>query len=182
MGVCGRQDENDVRRRLFKCFEEGIGALTCNHMDFVDYVDFVAEDIGRVIYPLLEIVHVIDAAVAGLVYLNDIQSAASVDGRARFAAVAGFTFDGILAVYRFGQDARRACFAAAARAAEQIGVGNPITLNCIAEGLDYVFLAGYFAECLGTPFTVKNLGSHGALIIPQPPRGLKWKAAQIEMH
>jgi hypothetical protein len=136
-------------------------------MHFIDYVDLVSEDIGRVVHPLLQVIHVIYPAIAGLVDLDYIQRTTPVDGNTRFAGVAGLTFDRALAIDSFGQDTGGAGLSAAARAAEQIGVGNPSALNCVKESLGYMFLAGYFAECLGTPFTIKNLGSHNLFIIPQ---------------
>ena len=165
-GIGSGQDEYYVRRRLLQRFEEGVGALARYHMHFIDYIDFVTEDVGSVVHPLLQVIHIVDAAVAGFVYLDDVQRAAPVDGNARFAGVAGLTFDRAPAVDSFGQYAGGAGLAAAPRAAEQVSVGNPSAFDCVKESLGYVFLAGYFAECLGTPFTIKNLGSHGALIIP----------------
>lgn len=155
-----------MRRRFFQRFEEGVGAFPGYHVDFVNYVDLVAEYIGRIVYPLLKVIHVINAAIAGFVYLDDIQGAALVNRGAGIAGIAWLSFNRALAIDRLGQDAGCAGFTAAAGTAEQVGVGNPVAFNCIAECLDYMFLAGYFVECLWTPFTIKNLGSHSALIIP----------------
>jgi hypothetical protein len=135
-------------------------------VDFIDYVDLVTEYIRRIVHPLLKVIHVIYAAVAGFVYLNDIQCAALVNSGAGIAGIARLSFNRALAIDRFGQDAGSAGFTAAAGSAEQVGMGNPAAFNCIAESLDYMFLAGYFVECLWTPFTIKNLGSHSADIIP----------------
>ena len=78
---------------------------------------------------------------------------------------------GFTAIDGLGQYAGGAGLAAAARAAEQVGMGDAAALNGIAQCLDDVLLAGYFIECLGAPFAVKNLGSHSAVIIPQPRGG-----------
>jgi len=129
-------------------------------------VDLVPEYIGSIVHPLLKVIHVINAAIAGFVYLDDIQGAALVNSGAGIAGIARLSFNRALAIDRFGKDAGSAGFAAAARAAEQVGMGNPAAFNCVAECLDYMFLAGYFVECLWTPFTIKNLGSHSADIIP----------------
>jgi hypothetical protein len=100
-------------------------------MHFIDYIDLVTEDIGRVVHALLQVIHVIYAAVAGLVNLNYVQRSAPVNGNAGFTGIAGLTVDRAFAIDSFGQDAGGAGLSAAARAAEQIGMGNPSAFDCI---------------------------------------------------
>jgi len=166
MRIGSSENENHVWRRLFQRFKEGVGALARYHMHFVDYIDFITQDIRRIVDPLLKVIHIIDTAIAGFVYLDNIQCAAPINSSAGFTGIARFSFNRVFAIDCFSEDACGACLAAAARSAEQVSMGNPIVFNGIKECLCYMFLAGYFVECLGTPFTIKNLGSHSADIIP----------------
>jgi hypothetical protein len=115
-------------------------------MHFVDYIDLIAKYIRGIVDPLLKIVHIVDAAVAGLVDLDDIESIALIYGKARVAFIAGLALYRPLAVDCLGQYAGCAGLAAAARAAKEIGMRDPAAFDGIEEGLYYVFLAGYFAE------------------------------------
>ena len=157
MRVGGSQDEDNMWGRLFEGFQEGVGALPGDHVHLVDYVDLIAQNVGGVVDPLLEVVHIVDAAVASLVDLYDIEGVALIDREAGVAFIAGLAADRALAVDRLGQDTGCAGLAATARAAEQVGMRDPAAFNGIEEGLYYMFLAGYFAECLWTPFTIEDL-------------------------
>jgi len=131
-------------------------------MHFVYYVDLVTQQVGGIVHPFLEFVHVVDAPVARLVDFNDIERYAFADGEAGLTPVAGLPLNGAPAVDRFSQYAGGAGLTAAARTAEKVGVRNPAAFYCVAESLDYVLLTCHLGKRLGPPFTVENLGGHNS--------------------
>jgi len=112
-------------------------------MYFVNYVNLIAQDIGGIVDPFLQIVHVIDAPVAGFIYFYDIEGISFIDGAAGITLIAWLTVDWIAAIDCFGKDTRGTGLTAAARAAKKISVGYSAAFNCVAKSLDNMFLTCY---------------------------------------
>ena len=165
MRLGGCQDEDGMWRRLFQRFEEGIGSLLGDHVDFIDDVDLVARLVGSEVNFFPQLADFIDTAVAGGIHLDDIQGAALIDGTAHLAFIAGLALYRLQAVDRLGQDAPGAGLAGASGTAEEIGMGDVPAVDGIAQCLGNMLLTDYFRKGLGTPFAIKNLGGHDALII-----------------
>ena len=60
------------------------------------------------------------------------------------------------AVERFGKDPRRTGFSYAPGAGKEKGVGNPVSINGISQGLTDMLLADKILKRLGTPFSRKD--------------------------
>jgi len=112
-------------------------------VNLIDDIDLVAQEVGGVIDALFELIHIVDAAVAGLVNLDNIEGAALIYGCAGVAFIAGFSINGGLAVDRLGKDAGCRGLAAAAWPAEEVGMSDAVASDGIAQGLDDVLLPHY---------------------------------------
>ena len=82
-----------------------------------------------------------DTAIGGGVDLDDVGCAAFVDRAAGRALITGAVAGvGGFAVDRFRQQPRRRSLAAATRAAEEVGVGDPVVAHRVPQGARYVVL------------------------------------------
>jgi len=90
-----------------------------------------------------ELIHIVDAAVAGLVNLDNIEGAALIYDCAGITFIAGLSINGGLAVDRLGKDAGGRGLATAAWPAEEVGMSDAVAPDGIAQGLDDVFLPHY---------------------------------------
>ena len=144
----GGEDELDVRRRLFKGFEQGVEGGLTEHVGFVDDVDLEAAAGGAELGVGDEIADVVDAGVAGGVDLDDVDVIAPADGEAggTFAAGLGGWLVGGLAVEAFGEDAGGGGFSGAAGSAEEKGVSEPAGGDGAGEGLSDLGLADEIVE------------------------------------
>ena len=106
---------------------------------------------GRYCGVVDDVADVIDAGVAGGVDLDHVDVVAARDRHARiaFAAGLGRGLVGILAVERLGEDAGHGRLADAARAAEEIRVGDAPGLDRLLQRLRNVILPDDFIERCG---------------------------------
>ena len=160
VGFGGAEDEDDVRRRLFQCFQKRVGSLRGEHVRFVDDVDLALAFGGQEVDPVANIADFINAPVAGGVQFDDVQVAALVDGGARVALVARVALLGVGAVDGLGQHAGGGGFAGAPRPAEQVAMADSTLHDGLAQGVGNVFLTGQVAEPAGPPFAVVHLRGH----------------------
>ncbi|MBA7685669.1 hypothetical protein ES703_94094 [subsurface metagenome] len=129
-------------------------------MDFVYDIDLVAGLGGGVVDLFAQAANIVNAGVAGGVDFNDIHGAALGYRQAHLAGVAGFFLIGAEAVDRFSQDAGGAGLARSPWAVEEIGVGDALALDGIAQSLGYRLLTDYIGQGLGAPLAIKNLRCH----------------------
>ena len=169
MEVRGGEDEDGVRRGLFERLEKGVEGALRKHVDFVHQVDLLLQVAWGEADLLAQFAHVIDAAVAGCVHLDQVEGGAVGDGDAGGAFVAGVPGGEVHAIHRTGENPRRGGLASAARPAEEVGMGKrhvvfgDATLagsvrlgEGVSQGRDNVVLPNNFFEALGTPLTVKH--------------------------
>ena len=152
---CGEY-EYRVGRRLFQRFQQRVERLLGEHMHFVYDIDLVARVAGREPDLVAQVADVVDAAIAGGVNLNEVKSAPVVDGNADAAFVVRLALGGRKAIHRLGEDARRAGFARAARAAKQVCVRDALLRHRLLERLDDCLLPNNLAQALGTPLAIEN--------------------------
>ncbi|GFI53715.1 hypothetical protein IMSAGC022_00307 [Alistipes sp.] len=152
----GGQNEYGVCRRLFERFEKGVERLCREHVHLVDDEHRVAPLLRHDPHLLDEVADVVDRVVRGGIELVYVQRAVVVEAAARLALVAGLCADGVLAVYRLGEDAGAGGLAHAARSAEQVGVRQLSALDRVFERRGYMFLSDDRCECRGTVFSRRN--------------------------
>ena len=153
-GVGGGEDEDDMRGRLFEGLEQGVGGGAGELMDLVDQVDLETGGAGLVVGALAQVADVVDPPVAGGVDFDEVEAERVV------AAVEGARA-GRDAVDGAGEDACGGGFAGAARTAEEVGVGDFVLPNGVAQGADDGVLSGHAVEIVGAPLAVEDGASHG---------------------
>ena len=153
-GVGGGEDEDDVRGRLFERLEQRVGGCAGQLVHLVDQVDLKARRAGLVVGTLAQFADVVDAAVAGGVDFDQVKAE-----RVRAAVERGGA--GRDAVDRAGEDSRGGGFAGAARAAEEIGVGDLVLLDGVAQGAHHGVLPRDVVEVFRPPLAIENGTAHG---------------------
>ena len=173
----GRQHEDDVVRRLLERLEQRVEGLAREHVDLVDDVDLEAAVDRREGDLVAQVAHVVDAAVGGGVHLDDVEGRAVGDGDAVAADAAGRGRRAVTgavradAVERLGEDARGARLAGAARPREDVGVGDLVGLDRVAQGARDVVLSDELGEGLGAVLAVERALHRTASV----PRGREKK-------
>ena len=147
----GREDEFHVRRRFLERLQQRVKGVFREHVHFVDNVDLVARGDRRIAHRLDNLADIIDAGMAGGIHFDDIDKAAGCDTPARFAHTAGIDGRAALPVFanaveRLGYQTRGGGLADPAHAGHQKGVGQPVTLDRIAQSLDHRILSDQFGE------------------------------------
>ena len=146
----GGEDEFDVRRRLFERLEQGVEGADRQHVDFVDDVDLEAAAAGPILHVAAQVADLFDAVVAGAVDFEDVDILAGGDAATGVADAAGFRCRAVDAVEGLGEDAGGRGLADAARAGEEVGVGDAVAFQGVREGLGGGFLADEVGEGLRT--------------------------------
>ena len=164
-----REDELHVLRRLLDDLQQGVEALRAHHVRLVDDVDLVAALRRPVGGAFAQVTGVVDAAVGGRVDLDDVDRARPAPGErhARVAHPAGVRGRPLLAVEAAGEDPRAGRLAAAARAAEEVGVAHPTGAQSLHERLGDVLLADDVAERLRPVAAVQRGGHPRTLVAPE---------------
>ncbi len=116
----GGEHEQDVRGRLLQGLEERVPCLGGEHVRLVDDVDLATQRRRQVLHLVAQVAHLVDAAIAGGVDLEDVNRAAVEDLQARCALVAGLTIPRRQAVDRPRQDPSGRGLAGAADPGEQV--------------------------------------------------------------
>ncbi len=161
----GREDELDVGRRLLDDLEQCVEPLRRHHVRLVEDEDLVAVAGRRERGALAQVACVVDTVVGGGVDLDHVErpgaAARQLDARGALAArgVDGRLGRVLRAVQRAREDPGRRRLAAAARAAEEIGVVHPTAAQGLHEGARDVVLADHLGERLGPVAAVEG-GAH----------------------
>jgi len=144
--------------RLFERLQQRIKGISREAVHFIYNVDFVTALAGGKGDLLSQLAHVVNAGVAGCVYLNQVEEAAFVDSRANSTSIAGALINvGVRAVHCFSQQPSAGRFACPTRAAEQIGVADAASFERVLQRADDVLLADYLIESSRSPFQVERL-------------------------
>ena len=118
-------------------------------MDFVDDVD-LESGLGRHEDDFIaDPPDIVDTVVGGGVHFDDVKQAAVEHTAADGALVAGVAVLRIQAVDRPGENLGQSGLAGAARAAEQVGMGDLAADHGLAQGIDGMLLLDDFVEDLG---------------------------------
>ena len=141
-------------------------------MHFVDQIDLEAPTARRILHVVEQLTGVFDLGAAGGVHFDQVDETALIDlpthrtGATRRGADAGFT------VQALGDDSRDGGLAHAASAGEQIGMVQTLAVQGVDQGFEHMGLADHFAERARTPFTCKNLITHGKPSYEESKSGL----------
>ena len=170
----GREDELHVRRRLLDDLEQRVRRVGREHVRLVDDVDLVPRGRRSEERAFAQVTGVVDQAVGGGVELDDVQAAAAA-GRQVEAGLADPARGGgrpLLAVQAAGHDPRAGRLAAAARAAEQVGVVGAVVRQRLHQRTGDVVLADHVGEGRRPVAAVQRLGHASTLVgptdVPQP--------------
>ena len=115
---------------------------------------------GGVLAGLAELADLFHAVVAGAVDFQHVQRAALGDFDAARIGVIKLHLRAARAVQAFGEDAGDGGLACAARAAEEVGVGDALLGDGVGERLGDVLLADHVGETLRAIFAGDDLIGH----------------------
>ncbi len=165
VGLGGREDELDVRRRLFDELQQGVEALRGHHVRLVEDEDLEAVATGGESRPLTQVARIVDAVVTGRVDLDDVERSAA--GARELHAAGARATRGVRrtlgAVQAAGEDARGGRLSAAARTGEQIRVTDAVAAQSRHERIGHLRLPDHLAEVLGPVAAVQGCGHCSSL-------------------
>ena len=137
-------------------------------MDLVHNDDAVVPADAEQADRLAQVADVVHAGVGGGVDLDDIGRVARGDLTAREALVARLAIARVGAVDGLGEQARGARFAGAARAAEEVRMGEAPVADGVQQRADDGLLTDQIGEGLRAPFAIERLRRHE--MAPKPAR------------
>ena len=120
--IGGRQQEFDMRRRLFQRFQQGVEAVARQHVHFIDQIDLEAATRRGVLHVVEQIAGVFHFGARGGVDLNQIDKTPLLDLTTVVAHAARGGGDPGFAVQTFCQQTGNRGFTDAAGAGKKIGV------------------------------------------------------------
>lgn len=156
----GGEDEFHMRRWFFERLEQGVERRVREHVDLVDVVDFELAAGGGEADGFTEIADLFDAVVGGTVDFEHIERAAFGDFDADVFLGVELGFRAIGAIQGFGENAGGGGFAGATRADEEVGVGEALLGDRIAQRADDMILTEDVVEGFGTVFSGEDLVTH----------------------
>ncbi|CAB3758216.1 hypothetical protein LMG29542_03263 [Paraburkholderia humisilvae] len=162
--IGGRQNEFDMRRRLFERFEHCVERVVRQHVHFVDHIDLEARIDRRIHRALEQRGHFVDPAIARRIHFDIVDEAPFVDLPARAAHAARRGGDARLTVERLREDARQRGLADAACSGEQIGVMQAAAVERMRERAHDVLLSDERREIFRPPLACENLIGHREIV------------------
>ena len=152
-----REQEFDVRRRLFERFQQRIEGVTRQHMHFVDDVDLVARRHRGIAHRLDNLAHIVDAGVRRGVHFDDVDMAPFGDRAARLAHPARIDRRPALpvgadAIERLGDQARGRRLADPAHPGHQKRMRQPVARDRVAQRAHHRILTDQFGKGLRAIF------------------------------
>ena len=154
---CGCQNKQHVLRRLLQRLEQRIERALRQHMYLVDDVHALFDGRRCIPHFVTNVADVVYAVVGRCVNLDNIQNAAVHDAAARRTGAARVTRLQIGAVDRTRQNFRTGRLAGAARAGEQIGMGQASAFQLRAKRIRDVPLSDHIGKFRRPPFAVQCL-------------------------
>ena len=152
-----RKDEHEVRRRFLEDFQQGVECRGAEHVHLVDDIHALAHIGGGEHRLVAQGAHVVHAVVGRGVELDHVEDRPVVDAAAGGALIARIAVNRVLAVDRLGQDLGAGGLAGAARADEQVGMGQPSGLDLLFQRLGNMLLADDVVKRLRPVFAVESL-------------------------
>ena len=170
--VGGGEQKFHMGRRLFQGLQQGVEGTGGEHVHFVDQIDLEAPAARRVLHVVEQLTGVFDLGAAGRVHFDQIDETPFVDFPTYRAGAARGGADAGLAVQALGDNPRNGGLAHTAGTGEQVGVVQALAVQGVDQGFEHMGLADHFAERARTPFTCKNLITHGKPSCEESKSGL----------
>ncbi len=162
--VGGAQDEGNMARRLFDGFQQGIEGRGREHVHLVDDVDLPFAARWGIAYAADDLfTHVFNAGAACGIELVNIGVGTLGYGLAFLAGAVGLGSGAVFAEQRLRKDSGRGGFARAARAAEQVGMGNLALIDGVLQRALDMFLAYDVGKRRRTVFAVQGFHRRASL-------------------
>jgi hypothetical protein len=168
VGLGGGEHKMDVVGGLLEGLEEGVARRLGEHVGLVEDEHPFGPGVGghggdR--HP--DVADVLDRVVAGGVEFHHVERRPLDDRGAALALVAGRAVGvAVLAIEGLGEDAGGGGLAGAARAGEQVGVGDALLGHLAGEGGGDVSLADHVVEALGPILAIQGLVFHADPTVP----------------
>jgi len=153
----GGEDEDEMGRRLLDDLEQRVEGLAGQSVHLVEDDDLVTVPGGAVAEALGELADLLDLGVGRRVDLEDVHVRAGGDLTTGVAFVAGIGRRPAFAVQRLGEDPGGAGLADAADAREEVGLGDPILRQGVAQRGGDRFLSHQTREVLGAGLAGQGL-------------------------
>ena len=151
------EDELGVCGRLLNGLEKGVPRALGEHVDLVDDINLVLGADREMLDVLAEFARLVDRGVRGGVDLDHVHIGFVCEGTAGFALAARLAVLRVFAVQGFREDTRDGGLADAARADEEVCVGDAAGPHGVFERACDMFLSDHVGESLRTPFSGDNL-------------------------
>ena len=158
--VGGGEHELHMRGRLLQRLEQRVEGRRREHVNFVDDVDLELPPGRRVLAGLAQFPHLLHAVVARAVDLHHVERAALGDFPAARIVFVVFHLGTARAVQALGEDAGDGRLARAARAAEEVGMGDAPGRDGMAERVRDVLLPDHVGETLRAILARDDLVRH----------------------
>jgi len=118
---------------LFEGLQQGVKRSRRKHVDFIHDIDFIAPLVGRKIYFIAQVAHIIDAGVRSRIDFNQIQKTPLVNRLAMFTLVTWAESQiRFQTIDRFRQQTRRGGLSRTARSGEEIRMSNSISRHRVS--------------------------------------------------
>jgi hypothetical protein len=153
-----------VRRRLLKRLQHRIEGRLGKHMNFVDYEHLEAPANRHVSRVVLQRSHLVYASIGSCVDFDEVRKPSAIDFSTGTALAAGLGSNPGFAVEAFGENPRQRGLADAARSGKQVGMVQPLRLECVAQSLDDMLLPDQAGEAAWTPLAGQDLVAHRIIL------------------
>ena len=150
----GRQDKQQMLRRLLDDLQQRIKGTDGQHMDLVDDINPLFDLGGRIDRVVPQGAHIVHTVIGGGVDLQHIHAGAGVDAFAGGAAITGVSVHGMLTVDRLGKNFCTGGLARASGTGEQIGVAQAVVDKLVFQRLGHSKLTDHIVKGLGPVFSV----------------------------
>ena len=154
MRVSSCQNKNYVSRRFFQSFQKCIESFRCQHMHFVDDVNFVPAIYRSKSKLLPQSFYFFNTTIGSCVDFKHVHGSACSNTLTVYALTTRMCSRSLVTIKCLSQNARCTGLACTARSSKKISVSNPATCQCIGQSSFYSLLSHKSIKILRTPSAV----------------------------
>ena len=154
MKLGGRQNKQQMLRRLLNDFQQRIEGGQGQHMHLIDDIHplfYLGRRVNRIVPQVTNVIH---AVIGGSIDFQHIHAGSVINGAARRTSITGIPPIGMLTVDRLGKNLRAGGLAGAPGAGKQIGMAHFTGHQLCFQCLGYRHLAGHIIKGLRAVFAV----------------------------